>query len=1427
MRRLLPGLCLGLLADGRAEACVDDAVCGSTSWLQETYTLGSRLATESESKQAGPLTDELYAEGFSAVTVPIGPGVILSIVVFILLLTAHEAFVAAGAKPLLANHEKPNSIPLQCTFAIHWLLLMVNLSMLVPVSLDYAMAMGHSATASGLFLSAPTVFALLGTMLGKPLTSEVNWDQAFARRLYLGCQGLAFAGNLILAFLMQAASHWNDATRQTWFWCFLLVNGANQFFQLLPSVGFQTMWNIVTPNSQKTLWSMTTIACRNSGFIVGPVCFAALSFTVRRGRDISPISMMSWSFVGLAMFQALVLTTASLCLPTEVTPLEEDGKAAKEDQDMELSPEDLPPESRQELVKNAIVYSCERPFTAAAVEVSTMMLLEVQYGWSAEFCGASFMSVGAATLASTIICTVAVSRKWIRESWLFLGSTLVSLSGVFLLFDWSFYGASGGGFLLLADSLVYAFSGVSMGIAQGWATRATMKGTSYDIQTYRVQSIAAGLLSRFLAPIFTRFILDFGGRNLYALAQGARHGQEESKKNANNNEPTPNTYQEKACVDDAVCGGTSWLQETYTLDSRLATESESKQAGPLTDELYAEGFSAVTVPIGPGLILSIVIFILLLTAHEAFVAAGAKPLLANHERPNSIPLQCTFAMHWLIMMVNLSMLVPVSLDYALAMGHSATASGLFLSAPKVFALLGTMLGKPLTSEVNWDQAASHWNDATRQTCFWCFLLVNGANQFFQLLPSVGFQTMWNIVTPNSQKTLWSMIAIACRNSGFIVGPVSFAAISFTVRRGRDISPISMMSWSFVGLAMFQALVLTTASLCLPTEVTPLEEDGKAAKEDQDMELSPEDLPPESRQELVKNAIVYSYERTFTTAAVEVSTMMLLEVQYGWSAEFCGAAFMSVGAATMAATIISTVAVSRKWIRESWLFMGSTLVSLSGVFLLFDWPFYGASGGGFLLLADSLVYAFSGVSMGIAQGWATRATMKGTSYDIQTYRVQSIAASLISKFLAPIFTRFILDFGGRNLYALAQGARHGQESKKNANNNEPTPNTCQGKERGESFDGSGKLFCPCSSQLEIVGRHQELVAEDGGCGGVAFDFQGVEIHARFNGTSWAEVVMSQAGANPLLYKANFFNVYVNSNLTSSFNTSFWMSQGIVAVPLFAGLDPDEAYDVVIVKNTEPQFSEPYVASNFLTLHGFRGSEEAQLEEVPALPERRIEFLGDSIAAGFCNNANPCLPRNSSICSPSNQWFNESWPSLICKGLGAQCHTAAWSGLGMAANCCGGYTLMSTVWLRTVGSLESLNQLMPFQTPEDNLWDFSRWVPDAVVINLGTNDHFQWPVVVPAFNATYLQLLLLAARSYGPKTHFFLACGPMTDAYCDNVFWVIDQAREVLPKLKVSFLDQRPFLNGSFGPRCGYHPSVEVDSAMAEAAIPIIQEALNWQ
>ena len=181
--------------------------------------------------------------------------------------------------------------------------------------------------------------------------------------------------------------------------------------------------------------------------------------------------------------------------------------------------QELPPEFRRQIVWNDIAYCYERPFTVSAIEVSTMMLLEVEYGWPPELCGASFMVVGGASIVAAVVASVVMARKWIKESWLLLGTTFTSLAGVFLLFDWKFFGAFGPASLLLADSLVYAFSSVSNGISQGWASRAAMKGTDFDIQTYRVQGVAGVQISRFVAPIVTRFILDFGGRNLYALFQ--------------------------------------------------------------------------------------------------------------------------------------------------------------------------------------------------------------------------------------------------------------------------------------------------------------------------------------------------------------------------------------------------------------------------------------------------------------------------------------------------------------------------------------------------------------------------------------------------------------------------------------------------------------------------------------------------------------------------------------------------------------------------------------------------------------------------------------------------------------------------------------------------------------------------------------------
>jgi hypothetical protein len=186
--------------------------------------------------------------------------------------------------------------------------------------------------------------------------------------------------------------------------------------------------------------------------------------------------------------------------------------------------------------------------------------------------------------------------------------------------------------------------------------------------------------------------------------------------------------------------------------------------------------------------------------------------------------------------------------------------------------------------------------------------------------------------------------------------------------------------------------------------------------------------------------------------------------------------------------------------------------------------------------------------------------------------------------------------------------------------------------------------------------------------------------------------------------------------------------------------------------------------------------------------------------------------------------------------AECHTAAWSGYGMVKNCCGGETLASDIWYRTLGTIGSANTSDPHGTVKYNQWNFSSWVPDVVVINLGTNDNLgQRQELIPLYNQTYLDLVVNAAHVYNMHkreqqnanygVQFLLACGPMSDAYCSQVEWVIEQCQQ--QNIQASFLDFRGFLNGTFGEACCGHPGSGVDRAMAQYATQVITQTLLKQ
>merc|ERR1719174_1776255 len=107
-------------------------------------------------------------------------------------------------------------------------------------------------------------------------------------------------------------------------------------------------------------------------------------------------------------------------------------------------------------------------------------------------------------------------------------------------------------------------------------------------------------------------------------------------------------------------------------------------------------------------------------------------------------------------------------------------------------------------------------------------------------------------------------------------------------------------------------------------------------------------------------------------------------------------------------------------------------------------------------------------------------------------------------------------------------------------------------------------------------------------------------------------------------------------------------------------------------------------------------------------RRVEFIGDSTSSGACNmdtHANGEGPRGS---------YAFSWPKLLCEQLGAECHSLQKAGYGVHSN-----MWVDDTYQRPDGSLPQLWE-HAVTTDPSHQWDFSKWVPHAIVMSMaGTN------------------------------------------------------------------------------------------------------------
>ncbi|HET7546010.1 MAG TPA: SGNH/GDSL hydrolase family protein [Polyangiaceae bacterium] len=231
-----------------------------------------------------------------------------------------------------------------------------------------------------------------------------------------------------------------------------------------------------------------------------------------------------------------------------------------------------------------------------------------------------------------------------------------------------------------------------------------------------------------------------------------------------------------------------------------------------------------------------------------------------------------------------------------------------------------------------------------------------------------------------------------------------------------------------------------------------------------------------------------------------------------------------------------------------------------------------------------------------------------------------------------------------------------------------------------------------------------------------------------------------------------------------------------------------------------------------IHGFDFGGGQLLAPRPVT--RRLEFIGDSITCGYGDEG------ADASCGFTAQTENHylTYAAITARNLQAELSTVAWSGKGVVCNY-GDDANSCTDPLPTY-----YNRTLPNRA--DSVWDFSLFQPDAVVINLGTNDlSTNSDPDQATFESAYKALLVRVRQAY-PNARILCTNGPLLSGTdLDTVRRYIGDVVTALADPKISTFEIAP-QDGSDGYGCDYHPSLERHKKMATVVTAALKTALGW-
>ncbi|MDH6356343.1 SGNH/GDSL hydrolase family protein [Parabacteroides sp. PF5-9] len=311
----------------------------------------------------------------------------------------------------------------------------------------------------------------------------------------------------------------------------------------------------------------------------------------------------------------------------------------------------------------------------------------------------------------------------------------------------------------------------------------------------------------------------------------------------------------------------------------------------------------------------------------------------------------------------------------------------------------------------------------------------------------------------------------------------------------------------------------------------------------------------------------------------------------------------------------------------------------------------------------------------------------------------------------------------------------------------------------------------------------------------FTYPGVEIRTVFEGTSLRMKVKPNSG---------YFMVEIDKR--EPFKVGAAENDSVL---LLAQNLPEGRHTVKIILAYEGYQRRP-------EFRGFILDKGKTLPQAPVLPSRKMEFIGNSITCGYgAEVTDPTAPFKDET---ENHYY--TYAAATARAFDAQNLIVARSGIGIYRNYGGSKTgspdCMPAMYGQTL-----------FKDPSEQ-WDFSRYTPDVVCINLGTNDTSTQPYDTQLLENGYRNFLK-TVRNHYPDAKIVLLTGSMLSGKpLQDVKKALDQvvaeAKERGDRQVYRF-DLSP-QDGSLGYGASYHPSKQQQAKGAKELIPFIAEITGW-